>query len=155
MARVGPIQEALKECKAEIAVAPFSAEAYVDAARVYLQTGDDTQAAVFLEKALKLDRPPIVVYRLLGRLYLNQGQYQSAVKSFRKYLAVETKDSNAYYLMARACKYTGDTQGMNQAIAAYKKTSEVFKNASDAEQALDTTPHYDDGALGDGSKKQP
>jgi predicted Zn-dependent protease len=154
MARVGPIQEALKECKAEIAVTPFSAEAYVDAARVYLQVGDDTQAAVFLEKALKLDRPPIVVYRLLGKLYLSQGKYQAAVKSLSKYLAVETRDSNAYYLMARACKYTGDTQGMNQAIAAYKRTSEVFKNASYAEHALDTK-HYEEEGPDDGHKKEP
>ena len=126
----------------------------MDAARVCLQTGDDTQAAAFLEKALKLDRPPIVVYRLLGKLYLNQKQYQSAVRSLNKYLAVETKDSNAYYLLARACKYSGDTQGMNQAIAAYKRTSEVFKNASYAEQALDTA-HYEDETHGDGSNKEP
>ena len=154
MSRVGPIQEALKECRAEIAVAPFSAEAYVDAARVYLQTGDDAQAAVFLEKALKLDRPPIVVYRLLGKLYLNQKQYQAAVKSLDKYLALETRDSNAYYLLARACKYAGDTQCMNQAIAAYKRTSEVFRNASYAEQALDTA-HYEDETHGDGNNKEP
>jgi predicted Zn-dependent protease len=153
MSRVGPIQEALKECEAEIAVAPFSAEAYVDAARVHLQTGDDTQAAIFLEKALKLDRPPIAVYRLLGKLYLSQRQYQAAAKALTKYLAVETKDSDAYYLMARACKYSGDTEGMNQAIAAYKRTSEIFKNTSYAQQVLDTVRH-DEDTSGEGGQKE-
>jgi predicted Zn-dependent protease len=154
LSRMGQIQEALKECRAEIAVAPYSAEAYVDAARVYLQTGDDAQAALVLDKAVKLDRPPITLYRLQGRLYLSQGKYQAAAAALSKYLAVETRDSKAYYLLARACKYSGDTQGMNQAMAAYKRTSEVFKNASDAEQVLNTA-RYEDETPDDGNKKEP
>jgi len=152
LSRTGQVQDALKQCDAEIGVAPFSAEAYVEAARMRLQVGEDAEAGVLLEKALKLDRPPIVVYRLLGKLYLNQKQYQAATKALSKYLAVETKDSNAYYLLARACKYSGDTRGMNQAIAAYKKTSDIFKNASYAQQALDTARHEDDAPAEESDK---
>jgi tetratricopeptide (TPR) repeat protein len=153
LSRTGQTQEALKECKAEIAAAPFSAEAYVDAARVYLQAGDDAQAALAMDKALKMDRPPITLYRLQGKLYLSEGKYQAAAKALSKYLAVETSDSKAYYLLARACKYSGDTQGMNQAMAAYKRTSEVFKNASYAEQVLNAARDEDE-VPGDGGQKE-
>ena len=152
LSRTGVVQEALKQCDAEIAVAPFSAEAYVEAARMRLQLGKDDEAKTLLEKALRLDRPPIVVYRLLGKLYLDQKQYQAASRALNKYLAIENKDSNAYYLLARACKYSGDTQGMNQAIAAYKRTSDIFKQASFAEQALDTSHRENDDTADQGDK---
>jgi tetratricopeptide (TPR) repeat protein len=153
MSRMGRIPEALKECEAEIAAAPFNAEVYVDAARVHLLAHDDTQAAILLEKALKLDRPPIAVYKLLGKLYLSQKQYQAASKALRKYLAVETTDSSAYYLLSRACKYTGDTQGMNQAIAAFKRTSEAAKNTLEAHEPLDNVGPEDE-ASGQGGRKE-
>jgi predicted Zn-dependent protease len=154
LSRMGQVQEAIKECKAEIAASPYSAEAYVDSARVYLQVGDDRQAAFVMDKALQLDRPPITAYRVQGRLLLSQGQYPAAEKALKKYLAVETKDSKAYYLLARACKYSGDTQGMNDAMAAYKRTSEASKSASYAEQALNTARKEDD-APDDAEKKNP
>jgi tetratricopeptide (TPR) repeat protein len=153
MATTGRFQEALKECDAEIVVAPFSAEAYVDSARVHLLTHDETQAAILLEKALKLDRPPIAVYKLLGELYLGQKQYPAATKALRKYLAVETMDSSAYYLLSRACKYSGDTEGMNQAIAGFKRTSEAAKNTVEA-HAPGEIVGSEDEVSGQGSRKE-
>ncbi|HEY1806357.1 MAG TPA: tetratricopeptide repeat protein [Terracidiphilus sp.] len=154
LSRMDHVQDALKECKMEISEAPFDAEGYVDETRVFLQMGDDTQAVLALEQALKLDRPPITAYRLEGRLYLSQGKYQAAAKALKTYLASETKDSKAYYLLARACKYSGDTQGMNAAMAAYKRTSEAFRNVSYAEQALSPKRDEDD-TPDDGNKKEP
>lgn len=153
MARMGRFQEALKECEAEIAVAPFSAEAYVDAARVQLLSHDDAQAAILLEKAQTLDRPPVTVYKLLGKLYLGEKQYQAATKALRKYLAVETADSSAYYLLSRACKYSGDTEGMNQAIAAFKRTSEAAKNAVEAHDPLDSVGSEEEASDQGGPKE--
>ncbi|MGA2806683.1 MAG: tetratricopeptide repeat protein [Terracidiphilus sp.] len=153
MARMGQFQEAVKECDAEIVLAPFSAEAYVDSARVRLLAHDDAQAAILLEKALKLDRPPVAVYKLLGKLYLSQKQYQAATKALRKYLSVESKDSSAYYLLSRACKYSGDTEGMNQAIAAFKKTSEAAKNTAEAHDPFDNLGSEDE-ASGQGGRKE-
>jgi len=153
MASLGRFQEALKECNAEIAIAPFSAEAYVDSARVHLLAHDEGQAAVLLEKAQKLDRPPIAVYKLLGELYLSQKQYQAATKALRKYLTVETTDSSAYYLLSRACKYSGDTDGMNQAIAAFKRTSEAAKNTAEAHEPVEIVGSEDE-ASGQGVNKE-
>jgi tetratricopeptide (TPR) repeat protein len=132
LSRIGQIQEAVQECEAEIRVSPYNSEIYVQTARIYLLAHDDARAATLLKKALALDRPPLAMYKMLGKVYLAQKQYDEAAKAFRKYVAVETKDSSAYYLLARACKYAGDTQGMEQAIAAYKRTAEFAKNTSDA-----------------------
>jgi len=137
LSRMGQIDEAIQECKAEIAASPLSSEPYVDLARVYLQTGDDQEAAQTIDKALKLDRPPVTAYRVQGKVLLSQGQFQAAARALKRYLAVETKDSKAFYLLARACKGAGDTQGASEAMAAYKRTSDAYKNVSYAEQALD------------------
>ena len=155
MSRTGQmIQEALKECEAAIAVAPYNSEAYVEAARVYLLAHDEARAEILAEKALKLDRPPIGVYKLLGKLYLSQKQYQAAANALSKYLGVETNDSSAYYLLARAYKYTGNTQGMNQAIAAYKKTSAAAMNTSEAQKALERPFRHNDEAPGEGGQEE-
>jgi Tfp pilus assembly protein PilF len=154
LSRMQQVQEALKECNAEIAAAPFNAEGYVDASRLYLQMGDDADAAVAVEKALRLDRPPITAYRVQGRIYLSQRKFQAAAVALRKYVAVAPKDARAYYLLARACKYSGDAQGMNEAMAAYRKTSEAAKTGSYAEQALTAQPH-DQDASDDANRRGP
>ncbi len=137
MSRTAKVQEAIKECEAEIVISPYSAEAYVEAARVHLLVEDDVWAAALLEKAVTLDRPPAALYKLLGKLYLRQEKYQAAVKALNRYLAFESKDASAYYLLARACKHSGDTVEMNKAIAAYKRTSDAAKDTSEAQKTLD------------------
>jgi tetratricopeptide (TPR) repeat protein len=153
MSRMGRIPEALKECEAEIAIAPFNAEVYVDAARVHLLAHDDTQAVNSPGESAETRQAPIAVYKLLAKLYLSQKQYQAATKAFRKYLAVETTDFSAYYLLSRACKYSGDSQGMSPAIAAFKRTSEAAKNTVEAHETLDNVGPEDE-ALGQGGHKE-
>lgn len=144
MSRVGQIQDAMRECDREVAIAPYSAEAYVGAGRVHLLANDDAEAEALLTKAVTLDRPPVVAFKFLGQIYLSQQKYSEAARVLRRYLAEEKSDSAAYYLLARACKYTGDTQGMNEAIVAYKHTSEAAKDTSEAQKALTADPYGND-----------
>jgi tetratricopeptide (TPR) repeat protein len=144
MSRVGQLQDAIGECDKELQIAPYSAEAYVALGRVHLLANDDAKAEALLTKATALDRPPVVAFKFLGQVYAREQKYPDAVKVLRKYLADEKADSAAYFLLARACKYTGDTEGMNQAIADFKRTSEAAKNASEAHKALAADPYGND-----------
>jgi tetratricopeptide (TPR) repeat protein len=144
MSRVGQLQDAIGECDKELEIAPNSAEAYVAAGRVHLLANDDAKAEALLTKATTLDRPPLVAFKFLGQVYAREQKYPDAIKVLRKYLADEKTDSAAYYLLARACKYTGDNAGMNEAIAAFKRTSEAAKNTSEAHKALTSDPYGND-----------
>jgi tetratricopeptide (TPR) repeat protein len=153
MSRLGQIEEAAKECEAEIAAAPHAAAAYVEGARVYLLMRAEARAETLLNQALHLDRPPILLYKLLGKVDLAQKRYPEAIEALNKYLAVEVKDASAYYLLARACKFAGDTQGMDRAIGQYKKNSDFAGHASEAKKALDTA-HRNEVDSGEDAQKE-
>jgi predicted Zn-dependent protease len=146
MSRVGQLQDAMRECDRELEIAPYSADAYVGAGRVHLLANDGTKAEALLTKAIALDRPPVFAFKLLGQIYMKQQKYPEAARVLRKYLAAEKTDSAAYYLLARVCKFTGDTQGMNEAIAAYKRTSAAARNTSEAQKALTADPYGNDSS---------
>jgi tetratricopeptide (TPR) repeat protein len=153
LSRTAQIKEAMNECDAETSLSPYSADAYVQAARVHLLVQDDATASALLQRALRLDRPPILAYKLLGKIDLAQKRYTAAVDSFTKYLAVDEQDASAYFLLARAYKGLGDTSKMNLAIADYKKKSEVAKGAGEAQRTLDPRPDQDSSA-GDGAENE-
>jgi tetratricopeptide (TPR) repeat protein len=153
LSRDGQLQDAMRECDAELEIAPYSAEAYVAAGRVHLLGHDDTKAEELLNKAITLDRPPLSAFKFLGQIDLEQHKYPQATRLLRKYLAEEKNDSAAYYLLARACKYTGDTQGMNEAIAAYKRTSDAAKNTAGVQNVITTDPYGNDASAA-GKQKQ-
>ncbi len=143
LSRTARIQEAIKECDAEISLSPYSADAYVQDARVHLLVDDNARATALLEKALVLDRPPIAAYKLKAKIDIAQKQYPTAIEALTRYLAVETKDASAYFLLARAYKAVGDSAKMHQAIAAYKRVSDAAKGSEEAQRALDTQRDQD------------
>ena len=138
LSRTGRIQEAIKECDAEIAVSPYSADAYVQDARLHVLEDENAQAATLLAKALSLDRPPIAAYKLKAKIDLAQKQYRMAIEGLTRYLAVESKDASAWFLLARAYKAAGDSTKMAQAIETFKKTSDAAKGSGEVQRALDT-----------------
>lgn len=138
LSRTGRIQEAIKECEAEIALSPYSADAYVQAARLHVLQDEDAQAAALLQKAVSLDRPPVSAYKLEARIEVARKEFPAAVESLNRYLAAEPNDASAWFLLGRAYKAVGNTAKMNQAIETYKKTSEAAKGSEDVQRALDT-----------------
>jgi tetratricopeptide (TPR) repeat protein len=151
LSHTGRIQEAIVECDSELSLSPYAADAYVQAARVHLLSGDETHAQLLLRKALGLDRPPIAAYRLLGKIDLGQKRYPSAIQELLKYVGVETTDASAWFLLARAYKAVGDMPRMEQAIAAYKHNSD-FTKASEAREVLDTRTQQDKSSDEDDGK---
>ena len=138
LSRTARIQEALKECDAEIAISPYSSAAYVQVARLYVLKDDSAGAAAMLQKALALDRPPVAAYKLKAKIDLAQKQYAQAIAALNRYVSVERKDASAWFLLARAYKAVGDTTKMTQAIATYKQTSDAARGNGEVQRALDT-----------------
>lgn len=136
LSRTAQLNKAIAECEAEIKLSPFSAEAYVHAARLSILSQDYDRADALLQKARKLSNPPIAMYKYLGEVAFAQRQYKAAVEDLKKYLAIETKDSSGYYALSRAYKSLGDLPKMKEAIAQYKSTI-AHANTNDAQLALD------------------
>ena len=143
LSRTGRIPEAIKECDAEIAASPYSANAYVQDARLHVLQDDNPPAAMLLQKALALDRPPVAAYKLKARINVEQKQFPAAIEALTRYLVVESKDASAWFLLARAYKAVGNSTKMTQAIETYKKTSDATKGSGEVQRVLDTQPDRD------------
>lgn len=143
LSRTGRIEEAIKECDAEIAASPNSANAYVQDARLHVLQDDHAPATALLEKALTLDRPPTIAYKFRARIDLAEKQYPAAIEALKHYLAVESKDASAWFLLARAYKAVGNSAKMTEAIETYKRTSEAAKGSGEVQRALDTQHERD------------
>lgn len=116
---------------------PLFSEAHVDLARALVLKGQDEEASSVLHHALELDRPPPEAYSLLGKVDLRQGDYRGAIMALNHYVAANSNDSDAYYLLSRAYRGVGDTERMNRATDLYKKTSVDSKERGRAQRELE------------------
>lgn len=132
----GKLPEALKEFQAEVQIQPRSATAHMNVGRVLLMMGDDESAGKSLADALKLDRPPLETYFLMGKLELRRNRYPAAITALTHYLSTEKQASSAYYLLARAYRGIGDKEQMNRALQLYKKTSQDIEKRGLAQKDL-------------------
>lgn len=135
--RMGQQDEALKEFKSELQIQPRSAGAYTNIGQVLLITGNDEDARTMLNKALEMDRPPVEIYRLLGKIDLHRKDYPAAIKDLNRYLLARQRDSSAYYLLSQAYRGVGDKEGTAQALALFEKNSSDAKARSRAEMRLE------------------
>ena len=81
------------------------------------------EAHSHLETALGLDRPPLEIYRMLGKLALNRKDYRLAAESLNHYISLRNDDSSAYYLLSRAYRGLGDQKAMERALDLFQRTS--------------------------------
>ena len=145
----GKLAEALKEYEAEIQIEPRSASAHMHAGQVLLTMGKDDEAAKMLNGALGMDRPPLDIYRLLGKLDLNRKNYQSAVSNLTRYIAARKDDSTAYYLLSRAYRELGEKEKMNAALTMFRKTSSDVRARNSAQAQLE--PAAEKGLMPEGA----
>ncbi len=92
-------------------------------AQVLILMSRDDEARSHLETALGLDRPPWEIYRILGKLALNQKDYRRAAESLNRYISLRSDDSSAYYLLSRAYRDLGDKKAMERALDLFQRTS--------------------------------
>jgi predicted Zn-dependent protease len=135
--RSGKTEEALHEFEAELRMQPYSASANTNVGQVMLMLGRDDDAEKALTDALRMDRPPPEVYRLLGKLDLHHKDYSSAVRNLTRYLSMQKDDATAYYLLSRAYRGLGDQDQMKRTLSLFEKTSQDAKARSHAQGELE------------------
>jgi tetratricopeptide (TPR) repeat protein len=136
LVRDGKLPEAFKEFNAEIEIQPRSASAHMNAGRVLLMMGEDEDAGKMLNSALKMDRPPLETYSLLGKLDLRRNDYRAAIGVLTHYVSIVKDNSSAYYLLASAYRAVGEKAQMNSTLALYKQTSQDAQQRSLAQKEL-------------------
>jgi Tfp pilus assembly protein PilF len=149
----GNTEEALQEFEAELKLQPHSASANTNLGQVLVLMGKDDAAETVLTDALKMDRPPSEVYRLLAKVDLHRKDYRSAVSNLTRYLSMKKNDATAYYLLSRAYRGLGEKEEMNQALNQFEKLSQDVKARSQAQgelERLDDQNHVDEGMVRSG-----
>jgi tetratricopeptide (TPR) repeat protein len=117
------LEDALSEFEAELKIEPRSASAHANVAQVLILMSRNDEARSHLDTALRLDRPPLEIYRMLGKLALNRKDYRLAAESLNHYISLRNDDSSAYYLLSRAYRGLGDQKGMERALDLFQRTS--------------------------------
>ncbi len=140
---VAKTSEALKEYESELQIQPHSSTAHMNVARALVLLGDDERAEKMLKEALSFNRPPLEVYKLLGKIDLHRHDYRPAIEALTHYVKTTKDDSSAYYLLLQAYRSIGDSDGVRRAAASYEKTSQDAKNRSNAQKGLQGA-RYDD-----------
>jgi tetratricopeptide (TPR) repeat protein len=135
--RSGKTSEALQEFEAELQLQPHSASANTNVGQVLVMMGKDEAAEKVLTNALKMDRPPPEIYRILGKLDLHRKDYQSAVGNLTRYLSAKKNDATAYFLLSRAYRGLGEKEQMNQALSQFDKLSQDVKARNQAQGELE------------------
>jgi len=130
------LEDALSEFEAELQIQPRSASAHTNVAQVLILMSRDDEARSHLETALGLDRPPLEIFRMLGKLALNRKDYRLAAESLNHYISLRNDDSTAYYLLSRAYRGLGDQKAMERAMDLFQRTSPDAKARKRAESKL-------------------
>ena len=81
---------------------PESPEVYITYANAYLVLDDKKKALDAAEKSYSLDITNLPVYKLLGRLQIDNGQYQRAIEALDVYAIYENEDDQVFAMLGQA-----------------------------------------------------
>lgn len=118
------IQQAIREAKLAINLAPSRASAWENLANIYQVLIPTAQGAsgwtiASFQRAIQLDPTNPVLRLNLGGVYVGQNNYDAARDQFLAAASLKPDYTNAYYNLANSFKLKGDSE---QAIAALEKT---------------------------------
>jgi len=99
---------------------PSSPEVYLGYANAYMALDDKKNALKAAEKAYSLDITALPVYKLLGELYMDEGQYQRAIDALDLYVVYRDKDDLSLALLGQAYfelkNYKASLENFNKAM---------------------------------------
>ncbi|HRY76858.1 MAG TPA: tetratricopeptide repeat protein [Candidatus Paceibacterota bacterium] len=141
---------------------PLDYRAYIGLGKTYLQMGNAEQARTYWEKSFPHAPKKGMFdfksysYRLVGRLYFCQGNYQQAVLALRRAIELSPYYYLGHYEHAQYCVLTGDQKNCISSLAILirepflfqlvKRNSEVFgkENRKEIENLLKTVDGFTD-----------
>jgi tetratricopeptide (TPR) repeat protein len=158
--------EAILELQRALAHEPNSPEIHLDLARAYHLKGQDALAEAELKRSLSLDLHNDQARYTLGYTYIEQKRFPEARKAFQDVLTLNPKSADAHNALAYIAAQEGNHEAaiaeyrmaieldsengdyyslgasyerlnrLDEAIAAYKRSQEVYGDDQDTEMAL-------------------
>lgn len=108
------IQQAIREGKRTVSLAPTNILAWENLARIYERLvraaqGADTWTITTYQRAIQLDPTNPVLRIAFGMTLVNQKQFDRATEQFAAAASLKPDYANAYYNLANVARLTGDT----------------------------------------------
>ena len=124
----GEYQKAIHHYTKAIELRPKDADAYINRAAAYENTGDLVMALRDINTALDLD-PRVEAYNNRGNIYFKQDNYRRAVEDYGKSIELDPGNIGAYIYRAHALRYLAF---FDDAIRGYRAALALSPNNASA-----------------------
>jgi predicted Zn-dependent protease len=124
---------ALKEFKRELEISPQHQPAMVQMAFEYLKRDDYETALPLAEKAVQLDPKMFPARNVLGRLLLEVGQVDRAIKELEEGVRLAPTSPEMHYALARAYRRGGREADAKRESALFQKLEDEFNARRNAD----------------------
>ena len=122
----GLTDKALQQYQTIIQLDPSSIQGYYDLALFYLESNNITEAFNVLVKARSVDSTDPMVNALLGSVYCQTGDVNSALSYFHEAIKEDNENANVYFTMAICLLNSGN----------------LLESRRNFDKALEYNPHY-------------
>ena len=124
---------ALKEFKRELEINSQHQPSMVQMAFEYLKRDDYNTALPLAEKAVALDPKMFPARNVLGRILLQLGQVDRAIKELEEGARLAPTSPEMHYALGRAYRRAGREEDAKRETALFQKLQEEFNNRRNAE----------------------
>ena len=112
--------DALPDLEQAARLMPKSALVQLGFAQAYLMQGNTARALTAAQQANSIDRTLLPSYYYLGRAYIEEEDYEQAIRPLKIFLIYESRDGAAFALLGQALAKTRDyrsaVEALNQAL---------------------------------------
>ncbi|MFH1199090.1 MAG: tetratricopeptide repeat protein [Candidatus Omnitrophota bacterium] len=129
---VNPLVMDINTLNKSLSIYPKNSGVYNQLGFHYYGAKDYVKGADAFKKAIELDPGDFLSLRMLGEGQLSLGQYQDAIQSFRKSIALAPDFAEAYKGLGRAYYLTNDLLQSEQVL---RKSLEIFNSNNDVDGA--------------------
>jgi tetratricopeptide (TPR) repeat protein len=124
---------ALMQFKRELEITPQHQPSMVQMAFEYLKRDDYNTALPLAEKAVQLDPKMFPARNVLGRVLLQLGQIDRAIKELEEGARLAPTSPEMHYALARAYRRAGREEDAKRETALFQKLQEEFNTRRNAE----------------------
>jgi tetratricopeptide (TPR) repeat protein len=121
----GAPDEALEEFKRELQISPKHVPARLQIAFEYIKRGEHAAGAPFAEEAVKLAPDLFAAHNALGRILLETGEIERAIKELETGAGLAPDSPEMYFALARAYARAGRPKDAEHARAEFQRLDKI------------------------------
>ena len=144
---------ALKEFRRELEISPAHYPSMVQMAFEYLKRDEYNEALPLAEKAVQLAPKLFAARNVLGRVLLELGQVERAVKELEEGVRLAPNSPEMHYALGRAYRRAGREADAKREVALFQKLQEQHNARRNPQQAGGNPQPAAAPAAGDGQPK--